>query len=89
MQRKLNRKWDRFKRVFAIPFQVKQALLPYTSARITLTEGKLEELYSAIPFPDKERQAPHKATRTSATANCRTENKRGEATVLFDCLYVS
>ncbi|XP_056286582.1 uncharacterized protein zgc:162396 isoform X2 [Pseudoliparis swirei] len=43
---------DRLDRLFE---EVKQALLPYTSARITLTEGKLEELYSAIPFPDKER----------------------------------
>uniref|UniRef100_A0A3B4ZFM1 Putative methyltransferase DDB_G0268948 n=1 Tax=Stegastes partitus TaxID=144197 RepID=A0A3B4ZFM1_9TELE len=32
-----------------------QELLPYMSERVFLCEGKLEELYSAIPFPDKER----------------------------------
>uniref|UniRef100_UPI0037E8DE01 putative methyltransferase DDB_G0268948 n=1 Tax=Semicossyphus pulcher TaxID=241346 RepID=UPI0037E8DE01 len=35
--------------------EVKQVLLPYTSSPVAVTEGKLEELYSAIPFPDKER----------------------------------
>ncbi|KAM6979075.1 putative methyltransferase [Tautogolabrus adspersus] len=35
--------------------EVKQALLPYTTNPVAACEGKLEELYSAIPFPDKER----------------------------------
>ncbi|XP_068184759.1 putative methyltransferase DDB_G0268948 [Antennarius striatus] len=35
--------------------EVYQVLLPYTSSCIALTDGKLEELYCAIPFPDKER----------------------------------
>ncbi|XP_034550015.1 putative methyltransferase DDB_G0268948 [Notolabrus celidotus] len=35
--------------------EVKQRLLPYTSNPVSVAEGKLEELYSAIPFPDKER----------------------------------
>ncbi|TNN51799.1 putative methyltransferase [Liparis tanakae] len=72
---------DRLDRLFQ---EVKQTLLPYTSTRVTLTEGKLEELYSAIPFPDKERQAPHKPTRTYATANGSTQNKHGEATALIE-----
>lgn len=38
-----------------IHFQVKQVLLPFTSNRVAVAEGKLEELYTAIPFPDKER----------------------------------
>ncbi|XP_073329527.1 putative methyltransferase DDB_G0268948 [Pagrus major] len=32
-----------------------QVLSPYTSSPVAVSEGKLEELYSAIPFPDKER----------------------------------
>lgn len=35
--------------------EVKQALAPYTSGPVAVSEGKLDELYSAIPFPDKER----------------------------------
>ncbi|XP_070694125.1 putative methyltransferase DDB_G0268948 [Pempheris klunzingeri] len=35
--------------------EVKQVLLPYTSDQVAVADGKLEELYSAIPFPDKER----------------------------------
>ncbi|KAM9347451.1 putative methyltransferase [Symphorus nematophorus] len=35
--------------------EVKQVLLPYTSNPVAVSESKLEELYSAIPFPDKER----------------------------------
>ncbi|XP_068592798.1 putative methyltransferase DDB_G0268948 isoform X2 [Cebidichthys violaceus] len=35
--------------------EVRQVLLPYTSNRVSVADGKLEELYSAIPFPDKER----------------------------------
>ncbi|TKS67601.1 putative methyltransferase [Collichthys lucidus] len=35
--------------------EVRQILLPYTSSPVAAANGKLEELYSAIPFPDKER----------------------------------
>lgn len=35
--------------------EVKQVLKPYASERVARCENKLEELYSAIPFPDKER----------------------------------
>ncbi|KAL7385460.1 hypothetical protein ABVT39_022070 [Epinephelus coioides] len=35
--------------------EVRQLLLPYTSSQVAVSEGKLEELYSAIPFPEKER----------------------------------
>ncbi|XP_071328716.1 putative methyltransferase DDB_G0268948 [Trachinotus anak] len=35
--------------------EVKQELRPHTSSPVALSEGKLEELYAAIPFPDKER----------------------------------
>ncbi|XP_037345460.2 putative methyltransferase DDB_G0268948 [Pungitius pungitius] len=35
--------------------EVKQVLLPFTSKRAAVADGKLEELYTAIPFPDKER----------------------------------
>ncbi|KAM7407752.1 hypothetical protein PAMA_003483 [Pampus argenteus] len=35
--------------------EVKQVLLPYTSNQVAVSDGKLEELYRAIPFPDKER----------------------------------
>ncbi|XP_029967959.1 putative methyltransferase DDB_G0268948 [Salarias fasciatus] len=34
---------------------VKKVLLPFTSQQVAVADGKLEELYSAIPFPDKER----------------------------------
>ncbi|XP_069009739.1 putative methyltransferase DDB_G0268948 [Embiotoca jacksoni] len=43
---------DRLKHIYD---EGKQVLLPYTSNPVLVTEGKLEELYSAIPFPDKER----------------------------------
>lgn len=35
--------------------EVKKALLPFTSNPVAVADGKLEELYSTIPFPDKER----------------------------------
>ncbi|KAM4608654.1 putative methyltransferase [Polymixia lowei] len=35
--------------------EVKQALLPYTSSQVAVANNKLEELFCAIPFPDKER----------------------------------
>ncbi|XP_041663349.1 putative methyltransferase DDB_G0268948 [Cheilinus undulatus] len=35
--------------------EVKQELMPYTTNPVCVSEGKLEELYTAIPFPDKER----------------------------------
>ncbi|XP_042350621.1 uncharacterized methyltransferase-like C25B8.10 [Plectropomus leopardus] len=35
--------------------EVKQVLLPYTNHQVAVCDGKLKELYSAIPFPDKER----------------------------------
>ncbi|XP_070771276.1 putative methyltransferase DDB_G0268948 [Enoplosus armatus] len=35
--------------------EVKHVLLPHTSNQVAVAEGKLDELYSAIPFPDKER----------------------------------
>ncbi|KAM9363987.1 putative methyltransferase [Pholidichthys leucotaenia] len=35
--------------------EIKQVLSPYTSEAIALCDAKLEKLYSAIPFPDKER----------------------------------
>ncbi|KAK5890709.1 hypothetical protein CesoFtcFv8_014203 [Champsocephalus esox] len=35
--------------------EVRQVLLPYTSNQVAVALGKLEELYSAIPFHDKER----------------------------------
>ncbi|XP_035533193.1 putative methyltransferase DDB_G0268948 [Morone saxatilis] len=35
--------------------EVKQVLLPYTSNPVAVSESKLEDLYTAIPFPDKER----------------------------------
>lgn len=38
-----------------ILFQAKQVLSPYTCNPVAVSEGKLEKLYSAIPFPDKER----------------------------------
>ncbi|XP_026231430.1 class I SAM-dependent methyltransferase [Anabas testudineus] len=42
---KLNRIYD----------EVKKALSPYTSNPVVASEAKLEALYSAIPYPDKER----------------------------------
>ncbi|XP_038161086.1 putative methyltransferase DDB_G0268948 [Cyprinodon tularosa] len=35
--------------------EVKELLRPYTSNPVAVSESKLESLYSAIPFPDKER----------------------------------
>lgn len=35
--------------------EANQVLRPYTSERVAVSESKLEKLYSAIPFPDKER----------------------------------
>lgn len=35
--------------------EVKQMLLPYTSCQVAVAEHKLEELYAAITFPDKQR----------------------------------
>ncbi|XP_018537788.1 putative methyltransferase DDB_G0268948 [Lates calcarifer] len=43
---------DRLNQIYE---EVKQVLKPYTSNPVALSEGKLEKLYSAIPFPDKER----------------------------------
>lgn len=38
-----------------IIFQVKQVLIPYTSNPVVAADAKLEAIYSAIPYPDKER----------------------------------
>ncbi|KAF7656939.1 hypothetical protein LDENG_00034250 [Lucifuga dentata] len=35
--------------------EVKQVLLPYTSSQVAVANNKLKELYSAIPFQDKQR----------------------------------
>lgn len=35
--------------------EVKQVLIPYTSNPVAVSEAKLKELYSAIPYPEKER----------------------------------
>lgn len=35
--------------------EVRQLLRPFTSGPVAVADGKLEELYSAIPFPEKER----------------------------------
>ncbi|XP_041856976.1 putative methyltransferase DDB_G0268948 [Melanotaenia boesemani] len=35
--------------------EVRQVLKPYTTKPVALCESKLEDLYSAIPYPDKER----------------------------------
>lgn len=35
--------------------EVKQQLLPHTCSPVAAADGKLDELYSAIPFPQKER----------------------------------
>ncbi|XP_057192790.1 putative methyltransferase DDB_G0268948 isoform X2 [Triplophysa rosa] len=34
---------------------VKQVLLPFTSTKVAVANNKLQDLYEAIPFPDKER----------------------------------
>ncbi|XP_028249372.1 putative methyltransferase DDB_G0268948 [Parambassis ranga] len=49
--------------------EVKQTLLPYTSGPVAVSEGKLEELYSAIPFPDKERIESFKAKSSISVRN--------------------
>ncbi|XP_028292843.1 putative methyltransferase DDB_G0268948 [Gouania willdenowi] len=46
---------DREERLSLIYKEVKQELLPYTSHQVAVANSKLENLYSAIPFPDKER----------------------------------
>lgn len=43
---------ERLRQVYA---EVKKVLLPYTSQQVAVADGKLEELYIDIPFPDKER----------------------------------
>ncbi|XP_022597090.1 putative methyltransferase DDB_G0268948 [Seriola dumerili] len=43
---------ERLSRIYE---EVKQVLRPYTSSPVAVSDGKLEELYSAIPFPDKQR----------------------------------
>ncbi|XP_030614534.1 putative methyltransferase DDB_G0268948 [Archocentrus centrarchus] len=43
---------DRLKNIYE---EMKQSLQPYTSNPVAVADNKLEELYSAIPFPDKER----------------------------------
>ena len=35
--------------------QLKKFLLPYTSSQVAVSNSKLQDLYEAIPFPDKER----------------------------------
>lgn len=36
-------------------YQAKDALLAHTSSPVALSQSKLEELFAAIPFSDKER----------------------------------
>lgn len=36
-------------------FQVKEALLPHTSSPVAVSQSKLEDIFAAIPFSDKER----------------------------------
>ncbi|XP_044072023.1 putative methyltransferase DDB_G0268948 [Siniperca chuatsi] len=43
---------ERLKHIYE---EVKHVLLPHTSNQVAVSESKLAELYSAIPFPDKER----------------------------------
>ncbi|XP_059199017.1 putative methyltransferase DDB_G0268948 [Centropristis striata] len=35
--------------------EVREVLMPYTNNQVSVAEGKLEELFTAIPFTDKER----------------------------------
>ena len=35
--------------------QVREVLLPYTSSQVAVASNKLQELFEAIPFPDKQR----------------------------------
>lgn len=35
--------------------EMKKALVPYTSSKVAVSNSKLQEIYEAIPFPDKER----------------------------------
>ncbi|CAN9497947.1 unnamed protein product [Ophioblennius macclurei] len=48
-------------RLYQIYEEVKKELFPYTSRQVAVADNKLEELYSAIPFPDKERIDTFKA----------------------------
>lgn len=41
-------------------FQAKQTLLPHTSSPVALSQSKLEDLFAAIPFSDKERWLQNK-----------------------------
>ncbi|XP_072541375.1 putative methyltransferase DDB_G0268948 [Salminus brasiliensis] len=43
---------DRLDNIYS---EVKKALLPYTSSQIAVANSKLQDLYDAVPFPDKER----------------------------------
>ncbi|KAL7881307.1 hypothetical protein AOLI_G00081550 [Acnodon oligacanthus] len=43
---------DRLDNIFS---EVLKVLLPYYSSRIAVADSKLQDLYEAIPFPDKER----------------------------------
>ncbi|KAL6485225.1 hypothetical protein MHYP_G00072700 [Metynnis hypsauchen] len=43
---------DRLDNIFS---EVLKVLLPYYSSRISVADSKLQDLYEAIPFPDKER----------------------------------
>ncbi|KAK1797746.1 hypothetical protein P4O66_008102 [Electrophorus voltai] len=43
---------DRLKNIYA---EVMKALMPYRSTRVAVANSKLEDLFKAIPFPDKER----------------------------------
>ncbi|XP_071756919.2 putative methyltransferase DDB_G0268948 [Centroberyx gerrardi] len=43
---------DRLNRIYE---EVKEVLSPYTSTQVAVANNKLEKLFSAIPFPDKER----------------------------------
>uniref|UniRef100_A0A3B1K902 Zgc:162396 n=1 Tax=Astyanax mexicanus TaxID=7994 RepID=A0A3B1K902_ASTMX len=41
--------------IICVLLQVKKVLLPYTSRQLAEANSKLQDLYEAIPFPDKER----------------------------------
>ncbi|XP_028841067.1 putative methyltransferase DDB_G0268948 [Denticeps clupeoides] len=43
---------DRLNQIYA---ESRKALLPYASSRVAVADGKLQELYDAITFPEKER----------------------------------
>ncbi|XP_062311790.1 putative methyltransferase DDB_G0268948 [Osmerus eperlanus] len=42
-------------RLNLIHAEFKKSLLPYTSTRVAVADSKLQDLYAAIPFPEKER----------------------------------